>query len=65
MFVYEKKLQYPVRIANPNPKLAALTSAVLLSIASAYRVPVAINLPAVLACAIGLNLRKRIPGLKA
>ena len=22
MFVYEKKLQYPVRIANPNPKLA-------------------------------------------
>ena len=24
MFVYEKKLQYPVRITNPNPKLAAL-----------------------------------------
>ena len=24
MFVYEKKLQYPIRIANPNPKLAAL-----------------------------------------
>ena len=23
MFVYEKKLQYPVRIANPNLKLAA------------------------------------------
>ena len=23
MFVYEKKLQYPVRIKNPNPKLAA------------------------------------------
>ena len=23
MFVYEKKLQYPVRITNPNPKLAA------------------------------------------
>ena len=23
MFVNEKKLQYPVRIANPNPKLAA------------------------------------------
>lgn len=23
MFVYEKKLQYPVKIANPNPKLAA------------------------------------------
>ena len=25
MFVYEKKLQYPVRIANPNPKLAGRT----------------------------------------
>ena len=24
MFVYEKKLQYPVRIQNTNPKLAAL-----------------------------------------
>ena len=24
MFVYEKKLQYPVRISNPNPKLAAI-----------------------------------------
>lgn len=24
MFVYEKKLQYPVRIQNPNPKLAAV-----------------------------------------
>ena len=24
MFVYEKKLQYPVNIKNPNPKLAAL-----------------------------------------
>ncbi len=24
MFVYEKKLQYPVKIATPNPKLAAL-----------------------------------------
>lgn len=24
MFIYEKKLQYPVNIANPNPKLAAL-----------------------------------------
>ena len=23
MFVYEKKLQYPVRIKNVNPKLAA------------------------------------------
>ena len=22
MFVYEKKLQYPVRIKNPNPRLA-------------------------------------------
>lgn len=24
MFVYEKKLQYPVKITNPNPKLAAI-----------------------------------------
>ncbi|MBO4915870.1 MAG: manganese catalase family protein [Oscillospiraceae bacterium] len=24
MFVYEKKLQYPIKIAKPNPKLAAL-----------------------------------------
>ena len=24
MFVYEKKLQYPVKIANPNPRLAAI-----------------------------------------
>ena len=24
MFVYEKKLQYPVKIKNPNPKLAQI-----------------------------------------
>lgn len=24
MFVYEKKLQYPIKIANPNPKLAQI-----------------------------------------
>lgn len=24
MFIYEKKLQYPVRIANPNPGLAKI-----------------------------------------
>ena len=24
MFMYEKKLQYPVKIANPNPKLASV-----------------------------------------
>jgi len=24
MFSYEKKLQYPVKIANPNPKLASM-----------------------------------------
>lgn len=24
MFVYEKKLQYPVKIANTNPKLASI-----------------------------------------
>lgn len=23
MFVYEKRLQYPIKIKNPNPKLAA------------------------------------------
>jgi len=24
MFVYERKLQYPVKIANPNPRLAGI-----------------------------------------
>ena len=24
MFIYEKKLQYPVKIARPNPKLASI-----------------------------------------
>ena len=24
MFIYDKKLQYPVRIANTNPRLAAI-----------------------------------------
>ena len=24
MWIYEKKLQYPVRIANPNPRLAGI-----------------------------------------
>ena len=24
MFVYEKKLEYPIRIRNTNPKLAAM-----------------------------------------
>ncbi len=24
MFLYDKKLQYPVKIANPNPRLAAV-----------------------------------------
>ena len=24
MFIYEKKLQYPVKIARPNPKLARI-----------------------------------------
>ena len=27
MFVYEKKLQFPVKIATPNPKLAPSSSA--------------------------------------
>ena len=24
MFIYDKKLQYPVKIENPNPKLASI-----------------------------------------
>lgn len=24
MFIYDKKLQYPVKIANPNPQLAQI-----------------------------------------
>ena len=24
MFIYDKKLQYPVKIANPNPRLAGI-----------------------------------------
>ena len=24
MFIYDKKLQYPVKIANPNPRLASI-----------------------------------------
>ena len=24
MFIYEKKLQYPIKIANPNPRLAKI-----------------------------------------
>ena len=45
--------------------LAALTSAVLLSIASSYRVPVAINLPAVLACGILVAVLSLLSGLGA
>ena len=26
MFIYEKKLQYPVKVATPNPKLAQMAS---------------------------------------
>lgn len=26
MFVYEKKLQYPIKIKNPNPKIAQIIS---------------------------------------
>ena len=29
MFVYEKKLQYPIKIKNTNPRLAALISCTL------------------------------------
>lgn len=45
--------------------LAALVSAVLLSIAAGYRVPVAINLPAVLACAILVAVLSLLSGLGA
>ena len=45
--------------------LAALTSAVLLSVASSYRVPVAINLPAVLACGILIAVLSLLSGLGA
>ena len=31
MFVYEKKLQYPVKIATPNPKLAAVIISIICS----------------------------------
>ena len=24
MFIYEKKLQYPIKITNPNPRLAKI-----------------------------------------
>lgn len=24
MFVYEKRLEYPIKVKNPNPKLAAV-----------------------------------------
>lgn len=45
--------------------LAALASAVLLSIAAAYRVPVALNLPAVLACAVLVAVLSLLSGLGA
>ena len=38
MFIYEKKLQFPVKISTPNPKLAAL-------IISQYGGPNPNNLP--------------------
>ncbi len=38
MFFYEKKLQFPVKIATPNPKLAAF-------IISQYGGPYSNNLP--------------------
>lgn len=45
--------------------LAALVSAVLLSIAASYRVPVALNLAAVLACAILVAVLSLLSGLGA
>ena len=32
MFIYEKKLQYPVKIKNTNPKLAAVIISQYLSL---------------------------------
>ena len=29
MFIYEKRLQYPVRITKPNPKLASLITGLI------------------------------------
>ena len=45
--------------------LAAVTSAVLLSIAASYRVPVALNMAAVLACAILIAVLSLLSGLGA
>ncbi|GGH67060.1 ABC transporter [Comamonas phosphati] len=45
--------------------LAALASAVLLAIAAAYRVPVALNLAAVLACAVLVAVLSLLSGLGA
>lgn len=45
--------------------LAALASAVLLSIAAAYRVPVALNVPAVLACGLMVAVLSLLSGLGA
>lgn len=45
--------------------LAALTSAVLLSVAATYRVPVALNMAAVLACAILIAVLSLLSGLGA
>lgn len=45
--------------------LAALASAVLLSIAAAYRVPVSLNVPAVLACGVLVAVLSLLSGLGA
>lgn len=49
MFVYEKKLQYPVKVKNTNPKLAAV-------IISQYGGPYSIRLRKAGASRSGLDL---------
>ena len=51
--------------SSPRLPLAALASAVLLSIASSYRVPVALNLSAVLACGFLVAVLSLLSGLGA
>lgn len=43
MFVYEKKLQYPVKIATPNPKLAAASSVSTEALTASWVPPCAIS----------------------
>ena len=42
MFVYEKKLQYPVKVATPNPKLAAVIISQYVAQMASWALPCAI-----------------------